>query len=113
MLRRPPRSTRPDTLFPYTTLFRSYPQSERFRKKYGWTNELVTGDFRYCLWVNDSEIDEARNIPPIAEMIDSCVTYRNQAGRDAKKAAKRPHAFCYSTYEEKDFIQVGERKGFV
>src|SRR3546814_20875772 len=24
MLRRPPRSTRPDTLFPYTTLFRSY-----------------------------------------------------------------------------------------
>src|SRR3546814_18061733 len=44
-------------------------------------------------------------------MIDSCVTYRNQAGRDAKKAAKRPHAFCYSTYEEKDFIQVGNTIG--
>src|SRR3546814_10054481 len=28
MLRRPPRSTRTDTLFPYTTLFRSYPDSE-------------------------------------------------------------------------------------
>src|SRR3546814_1366839 len=26
MLRRPPRSTRTDTLFPYTTLFRSYVQ---------------------------------------------------------------------------------------
>src|SRR3546814_16241996 len=26
MLRRPPRSTRTDTLFPYTTLFRSSPQ---------------------------------------------------------------------------------------
>src|SRR3546814_16426558 len=26
MLRRPPRSTRTDTLFPYTTLFRSNPQ---------------------------------------------------------------------------------------
>src|SRR3546814_16442710 len=25
MIRRPPRSTRPDTLFPYTTLFRSQP----------------------------------------------------------------------------------------
>src|SRR3546814_13360751 len=24
MIRRPPRSTRPDTLFPYTTLFRSF-----------------------------------------------------------------------------------------
>src|SRR3546814_9806452 len=26
MFRRPPRSTRPDTLFPYTTLFRSSPE---------------------------------------------------------------------------------------
>src|SRR3546814_1106590 len=28
MIRRPPRSTRTDTLFPYTTLFRSSPQPE-------------------------------------------------------------------------------------
>src|SRR3546814_2792518 len=27
MIRRPPRSTRTDTLFPYTTLFRSWPQA--------------------------------------------------------------------------------------
>src|SRR3546814_2414316 len=30
MIRRPPRSTRTDTLFPYTTLFRSYGGVERF-----------------------------------------------------------------------------------
>src|SRR3546814_15922653 len=30
MLRRPPRSTRTDTLFPYTTLFRSNPRSPWF-----------------------------------------------------------------------------------
>src|SRR3546814_2406354 len=29
MIRRPPRSTRTDTLFPYTTLFRSAPQQRR------------------------------------------------------------------------------------
>src|SRR3546814_18205460 len=29
MIRRPPRSTRTDTLFPYTTLFRSIPWQER------------------------------------------------------------------------------------
>src|SRR3546814_14363673 len=29
MIRRPPRSTRTDTLFPYTTLFRSYCSSEK------------------------------------------------------------------------------------
>src|SRR3546814_19213434 len=31
MIRRPPRSTRTDTLFPYTTLFRSPCASRRFR----------------------------------------------------------------------------------
>src|SRR3546814_5060031 len=30
MIRRPPRSTRTDTLFPYTTLFRSYDLGARF-----------------------------------------------------------------------------------
>src|SRR3546814_8757660 len=29
MIRRPPRSTRTDTLFPYTTLFRSHPRPDR------------------------------------------------------------------------------------
>src|SRR3546814_5395421 len=29
MIRRPPRSTRTDTLFPYTTLFRSWPAGRR------------------------------------------------------------------------------------
>src|SRR3546814_8322782 len=33
MIRRPPRSTRTDTLFPYTTLFRSRPRK-------GWLGEL-------------------------------------------------------------------------
>src|SRR3546814_8566162 len=30
MIRRPPRSTRTDTLFPYTTLFRSDPDNRRY-----------------------------------------------------------------------------------
>src|SRR3546814_11913006 len=33
MIRRPPRSTRTDTLFPYTTLFRSSGPDPRVRKK--------------------------------------------------------------------------------
>src|SRR3546814_20975160 len=32
MMRRPPRSSRTDTLFPYTTLFRSHPFTDRLEK---------------------------------------------------------------------------------
>src|SRR3546814_9913074 len=39
MLRRPPRSTRTDTLFPYTTLFRS-PQAHLRRR---WRTRLLVG----------------------------------------------------------------------
>src|SRR3546814_7311155 len=35
MIRRPPRSTRTDTLFPYTTLFRSDPDGERAAQSEG------------------------------------------------------------------------------
>src|SRR3546814_2404806 len=37
MIRRPPRSTRTDTLFPYTTLFRSCPL-------HNWNISLATGE---------------------------------------------------------------------
>src|SRR3546814_20905675 len=33
MIRRPPRSTRTDTLFPYTTLFRAAHQARRYRQR--------------------------------------------------------------------------------
>src|SRR3546814_10578760 len=40
MTRRPPRSTRTDTLFPYTTLFRS-PSTARRRSILAWTSLLA------------------------------------------------------------------------
>src|SRR3546814_7092756 len=39
MIRRPPRSTRTDTLFPYTTLFRSFN-----RKDPGYIDNVTTGE---------------------------------------------------------------------
>src|SRR3546814_8746008 len=51
MIRRPPRSTRTDTLFPYTTLFRSY--RRRFK------NFVLALVVHYAGRTN---LDEARNV---------------------------------------------------
>src|SRR3546814_16636680 len=64
MIRRPPRSTRTDTLFPYTTLFRSQ-WLEKHLIDYAGNVILVTHD-RYFLdnvvgWV--LELDRGRGIP--------------------------------------------------
>src|SRR3546814_7115288 len=50
MIRRPPRSNRTDTLFPYTTLFRSLaPLVEQARALPGLVRRLVVGEARVAL----------------------------------------------------------------
>jgi len=89
----------------------AYPAARKFIRPYGGTKEMVSGVNRWCVWIADEQVDEARAIPPISAAINNCYQYRIGAGRDAKKAAKRPHAFCYSTYEDRDFLQIGNTIG--
>src|SRR3546814_4999741 len=48
MIRRPPRSTRTDTLFPYTTLFRSGRQSPSVQKAPSFVDSIAAGPVRLC-----------------------------------------------------------------
>src|SRR3546814_6931145 len=48
MIRRPPRSTRTDTLFPYTTLFRSYELGEAYGAGRGVDQDTAAG----ARWTN-------------------------------------------------------------
>src|SRR3546814_13788836 len=52
MIRRPPRSTRTDTLFPYTTLFRS---QARLEQKFGAMTLTATGIYQ------DTEVDSRQD----------------------------------------------------
>src|SRR3546814_13963323 len=47
MIRRPPRSTRTDTLFPYTTLFRSSKRPGRGRLRFAAGTPRLAGDSAY------------------------------------------------------------------
>ena len=86
-------------------------RSKHFLKRYGGTKELLSGAHRWCLWIEDDQVEAALNISPIDRMVEDCRNYRINAGRDARKAARRPHSFCYSTYEDEDFIHVGNTIG--
>src|SRR3546814_7325737 len=58
MIRRPPRATRTDTLFPYTTLFRS-PQDAKLRAQLGMLR-IATGDATQ----GQADLDQALGIDP-------------------------------------------------
>jgi len=61
------------------------------RKIYG-SAEFIKGVSRYCVWIEDDHLDEAKNIPAISERIDAVRELRlNSPDKGAQALAKRAH----------------------
>lgn len=70
------------------------PASERFIRPYAGSQEVVKGIERYCLWIKDTDLDAAMNIPFIRGRIEQTRSNRENMEDDAgKELALRPHAF--------------------
>jgi len=83
---------------------KSNPNSEKFIKQYIGGGDSIKGSERYCLWINDDDVDLAIRIPDIKNRIDKCRAYRLGGGRDAKKAANVPYRFFYRKYKNTEAI---------
>src|SRR3546814_15994169 len=95
MIRRPPRSTRTDTLFPYTTLFRSTGPSDRLT---GWagTNGIQARVFRSPVrptrrvtpaiaWAAAISLTDPRRTPPPGYLVcPLCAGRASGRDRDGK-----------------------------
>ena len=79
------------TLDDKNQIIANYPDSIKFIKKIVGAKEINQGLQRYCLWINDNEVDDAMRIPPIKERILKCVEFRLKSS--APKLAEIPHAF--------------------
>src|SRR3546814_2543972 len=69
MIRRPPRSTRTDTLFPYTTLFRSSPDAFRAAAA-SFRGKAETAKRRFH---SLSLVQSFRSTPPVLELVDAVI----------------------------------------
>ncbi len=72
-------------------LLAAYPSSKKFLKPIVGAREINQGLRRFCLWIRDADVEEARSIPPIASRIISCRNFRLQSS--AAGLANTPHAF--------------------
>src|SRR3546814_19211339 len=84
MIRRPPRSTRTDTLFPYTTLFRSAPNPM-------WLNKMVYIVHGWSLAYDRSVVGELPQVwqhgPIYASLYDDLRAFRNEPVLNMQPAA--------------------------
>jgi hypothetical protein len=69
------------------------PQSERFFKKLVGSVEFIKGTHRWCLWINDDELEAARKIEAIKERIEKVRESRLNGGECARSCSDRPHQF--------------------
>lgn len=76
-------------------LLKDHPDSTRFVLRLYGSQELMKGIERYCLWVADSEVEEAKAIPELARRFDAVGRDRAKetASDISKSFADRPHRF--------------------
>ena len=96
-------------------------QREKFVRRIYGSAEFIRGLVRYCLWIGDDNLQEARGIEPIRERIVRVAEMRNES-KDAgtREMAKRAHQFremnCATTHtlvlagvssEAREYLPVG------
>lgn len=79
-------------------LIKEHPDARKFVRRFVSGEDFINDKVRYCLWIEDVDIEEANSIDFIRERILQCYEYRKKGGRDAQKAANVPHRFFYRTY---------------
>jgi hypothetical protein len=87
-------------------LLRAFPESSPFIKPFWSGGDVTRSMSRFCIWIDDSQLNNALQIPEINKRIDACKQFRLNSGRDAKKAAGSPHRFYYRKYKDEKAVVV-------
>lgn len=66
-----------------------------FIKPYLGSSEFIRGNLRYCLWIEDKDLEEALSCKNIAALIQLVRKFRENAGTRAKTAINRSHKFAW------------------
>ncbi len=99
-------------------LIESYPESESFIKKFFASAEFIRGTERYCLWITDSNLVQAKQIPEIKKRIENVRSFRLKSKRKAtQKRAGESHRFAEPRYPSKTSIIIpkvsSERRNYI
>jgi type II restriction/modification system DNA methylase subunit YeeA len=75
-------------------LIENYPKAEKFIKILLGSSEYIRGNKRYCLWIEDTDLTEAMQIPEIQKRIEITKTHRLKSkDKGTNKLAERSHQF--------------------
>lgn len=84
------------------------PLAERFVKSYCGAKEFIEGTQRYCLWITDTQAQEAQDSPWISRRLRAVAEYRqdSETSPSTAKYADRPHLFVQRAYRPTNSIII-------
>ena len=98
-------------------ILRQYPSAASLIRRVSGTSELFDGQVRWCLWIDDSEVNLAESIEPIKQRIDKVREFREKAGEVARTLVDKPHQFRYRNVAKNFGILVpqvcSENRGYL
>jgi hypothetical protein len=78
----------------------SYPDAAKFIKIFVGSREFINSLPKYCIWIEDDELEEASQFPPILERIEKVKKARMQGGQQARDSANTPHRFVFAPHRD-------------
>lgn len=102
-------------------LLRKYPLAKKLLKYFLGADEYIKGKIRYCLWIEDEDLEFAMSIPEIQQRISNVFKFRieskakttNQYSKISHKFAQRSHQSGNSiivpsvSSEKREYIPIG------
>lgn len=80
---------------------------ERYIHQIVGSQEFIRGEFKYCLWIEDNELEEALSVVSIKQRIERCRENRLKSKRPAtNKLASKAHCFAECRHKNKPKIFI-------
>jgi hypothetical protein len=83
---------------------------KKFVRPYIGSEELINGKLRYCLWICDNDVEQAKQFNFISDRFNSVVSMRSASSKEqTKNAATTPHKFGEIRHRESQYTVVVPR----
>lgn len=102
------------------SIINEFPKAKKFIKPVIGGEELINSIPRFCLWIDDKDLEEAKSIPPILDRINKVKQFRETGGEVARTLVNKSHQFRYrkvamvnqivipcTSSEKRDYLQCG------
>jgi hypothetical protein len=87
-------------------ILKSDPNSHRFIMETTGGRDFLHDIKRWCLWIEDEDLNDALKIPEIKKRIEGCYSFRLNGGQVAKTLIDKPYQFRYRHLAKKTQIII-------